>query len=1072
MKKWIAFLLTVFLCTAVCAALAEETSGDFQYLLLEDGSAAITGYTGEGTEITIPAWLDDHPVSAVQGLGAAEPEAVAISYGVKEIGPYAFSGCTSLRQVSIPESVTNIGENAFAGSGLAEVSIPWSVTYIGDCAFESCESLTRAAIYGSLSYLGIGAFRLCPELTAVAIADGLAELSGETFYSCNKLTEVRLPETLEVIGQGDFEYCDALVQIRIPDRVRTIGDGAFEEDVQLAAVTLPAGLETIGSCAFSQCESLKEVRIPDGTTSIGAWAFEKCTALEKVVIPEGVAELGDEVFEEAENAVFFVRRGSPAAKYLIGYGKNIRYDSGDPWLSPEEYEIELAAYGDILDIYSLLEAAETALERGMPQRPVYRAMLEAAKENDLSPQAEYLLENMAAYGSDMQLKLSEMLEEDDREIGIWNASPRVGEGFQSPYSDGDVTECSDAFRAMIADSRAQYNVKPMVWKEEEFASVLGADFSWFTPSGPRPGYVCVVIKRGAEQLPGIVWPNDEYYYGANVSRQAADVAGTMLDEIGSLSQDAMPVLTGNPNLASVFWVYDVRYPQNGTVIRYEDEVPAYDCEVTLTVMDAVSKQKIAELTVRQEVDKERSWGEGDEFIAADIPMLYYSDAFRNGVVRDTAQYLLEAYCVQDAERPITEYNMRTVVNAVLVKQTIGNNDAWQRAVYQAGVGENVELGEDSITFTLRGFDPNLEGAGPYAEAESLHSWLQVTIGSANEYSLQLTLPTANGRLTDEAIETLRCEAAGAAETARNAFASPDMTAALKDWLFTEPLDAEAQAPEDLLTTSERYDTIAASFYYSAEGEPLTNTQRGILNYAVRNLQVDLSGGPHSVVFAGTGLDPAAVSGYGDEIFEEQKYLNYEDRRDAHDAVNLKAAEAAIHARQSGTGSVFSITVDLDSFLRDDLPAEYVAYLKSFKLGTTSERTQERLWQLPFYAAQPFPPNGLMSGGQSGTLIRVQLSGNSSETYIVMREYESDEIRATAFIEPERYVDIRVPAGDYCALYCSGECWYGTEELFGDYGVYQQSEILPIEGGHEYTLTLEAIVDGNVNVWGADPSQFH
>ena len=107
-------------------------SGDYEYAILEDGTAEITTYYGEAEALIIPETLDGLPVTT--------------------IGDWAFDGRSSLSAVTIPDSVTTIGDWAFEGcSSLSDVTIPDSVTEIGYGAFEDCDSL-KTVIVGRDSY--------------------------------------------------------------------------------------------------------------------------------------------------------------------------------------------------------------------------------------------------------------------------------------------------------------------------------------------------------------------------------------------------------------------------------------------------------------------------------------------------------------------------------------------------------------------------------------------------------------------------------------------------------------------------------------------------------------------------------------------------------------------------------------------------------------------------------------------------------------------------------------------------------------------------------------------------------
>jgi len=167
----IALLLLALRLTA-CAEETEPdtfTSGDYTYILPENGAAEITGYWGKAENLTIPDQLDGHPVTA--------------------IGDSAFSSCSSLTSVSIPDSVTAIGDSAFSDcSRLTSVSIPDSVTAIGNRAFSYCSSLTSVSIPDSVTAIGNWAFYECSSLTSVSIPDSVTAIGDRAFSNCSNLT--------------------------------------------------------------------------------------------------------------------------------------------------------------------------------------------------------------------------------------------------------------------------------------------------------------------------------------------------------------------------------------------------------------------------------------------------------------------------------------------------------------------------------------------------------------------------------------------------------------------------------------------------------------------------------------------------------------------------------------------------------------------------------------------------------------------------------------------------------------------------------------------------------------------
>ncbi len=107
------------------------------------------------------------------------------------IGDYAFSYCTSLTNVTIPNSVTSIGNYAFRGcSGLTNMIIPNSVTSVGICAFSECSALTNVTIGNSVTSIGRHAFQGCCDLTSVTIGNSVTSIGNSAFADCSSLTSV------------------------------------------------------------------------------------------------------------------------------------------------------------------------------------------------------------------------------------------------------------------------------------------------------------------------------------------------------------------------------------------------------------------------------------------------------------------------------------------------------------------------------------------------------------------------------------------------------------------------------------------------------------------------------------------------------------------------------------------------------------------------------------------------------------------------------------------------------------------------------------------------------------------
>ena len=226
------------------------------------------------------------------------------------IGESAFSGCSSLTQVTLPESVTSIGSYAFYYcTSLTEITVPNSVTSIGKSAFYGCESLTQVTISDSVTSIGPSAFEACTALTQITIPKGVASIGDSVFSGCEALTEIIVEE-----DNPDFSSLDGVVYnkdkttlicypagktdtpFEIPDGVTSIGDYAFSGCVSLMKVIIPESVASIGSYVFDNCASLMEVTISDGVTSIGNYTFRGCTSLTQITIPDSVTSIGKGAF--------------------------------------------------------------------------------------------------------------------------------------------------------------------------------------------------------------------------------------------------------------------------------------------------------------------------------------------------------------------------------------------------------------------------------------------------------------------------------------------------------------------------------------------------------------------------------------------------------------------------------------------------------------------------------------------------------------------------------------------------------------------------------------------------------
>ena len=221
---------------------------------------------------------------------------------LEEICHKAFTDCIELTSVTIPDSVTKIGEFAFRGcSRLTSITIPDSVTTIGAAAFYNCDCLTSVTIPDSVTKIGNSAFMECSRLTSITIPDSVSIIGGSAFQGCTGLTSITIPDSVTLISDYAFYCCTSLISIEIPNSVTKINEYTFVGCSSLTSVTIPNTVITIGHRAFESCSSLKSVAIPDSVTKIGNGAFSDCTGLTSVTISNSVTEIGKFAFWNCKN---------------------------------------------------------------------------------------------------------------------------------------------------------------------------------------------------------------------------------------------------------------------------------------------------------------------------------------------------------------------------------------------------------------------------------------------------------------------------------------------------------------------------------------------------------------------------------------------------------------------------------------------------------------------------------------------------------------------------------------------------------------------------------------------------
>ena len=272
----------------VSAASSITLDGKFYFEILINGTARINGLFDRNA--TGPLEIPSHI-----SVGVSE-------YRVTEIMSGAFLNCISLSSLTLPDTLTNIENNAFDGcSGLTgTLVIPDNVTYIKDSAFRNCSGLTGLKLGNSIRKIEIGAFSGCSGISGtLIIPDSVVDIEESAFSGCISLTDLSLGDNLTTIKNRTFYGCRGLTgTLTLPNSVIDIADYAFSKCSGLTGITLGNNLSTIGAWAFDSCINVERLSLGTGLTAIGYSAFANCSSIAAILSYPAVAPMtGSNVFD-------------------------------------------------------------------------------------------------------------------------------------------------------------------------------------------------------------------------------------------------------------------------------------------------------------------------------------------------------------------------------------------------------------------------------------------------------------------------------------------------------------------------------------------------------------------------------------------------------------------------------------------------------------------------------------------------------------------------------------------------------------------------------------------------------
>lgn len=264
-------------------------------------NGVLTGYKADKDvrEITVPEGVTEIGEEAFMGSRIIS---IDIPYVVKEIKSETFDSCDKMQRITIPDSVEKIGDNVFSYCyALEEINLPDSIKTIGEFAFSNCKSLKKVRLPKNIGAITESMFIRCYSLKDLSFLDGIEVIASYAFENCTSLTEVKLPDSIKCIGHSAFSDCTALTDMYVPDSVIEISCHVWENCINLRHIRLSDNIPYASADVFRECKSLEEVRLPKACTWTGCDTF-KDSGVKRITVSENMEQcltlsLGSEIKE-------------------------------------------------------------------------------------------------------------------------------------------------------------------------------------------------------------------------------------------------------------------------------------------------------------------------------------------------------------------------------------------------------------------------------------------------------------------------------------------------------------------------------------------------------------------------------------------------------------------------------------------------------------------------------------------------------------------------------------------------------------------------------------------------------
>lgn len=250
------------------------------------------------------------------------------------ISDYAFMKFWELKTITIPSTISGLGNNAFNECfSLTHVTLPNGILTLGLSVFEKCRSLDSLALPNGITSIEAYAFRNCTLLRTVTFPNSVISVGTQAikgwqniqvlglpcvdidaygYRDTYSLKKVAIPENITVGGQAFYE-CFLLESVKL-NQGCSFGTYEFRGSTAIQKINIPNDMNTIPIGMFYGCKSLETVDIPDSVTTIESYAFEECRSLVSVTIPETVTNIGSSAFYDCKSisVITFLPEAPPA----------------------------------------------------------------------------------------------------------------------------------------------------------------------------------------------------------------------------------------------------------------------------------------------------------------------------------------------------------------------------------------------------------------------------------------------------------------------------------------------------------------------------------------------------------------------------------------------------------------------------------------------------------------------------------------------------------------------------------------------------------------------------------------